>query len=259
MFGLGPKGHTSVRAGGIAAVRLSGMAPGWDKVTIDSDPRSKSLFLGPFDVSPRDRRATENADEYGQHVTGEPGRYRVTAHYRGREVASTEITVENAPHADYLYRFDVYPRGGSVTGPAAEHRVHPGATAVMSVGVFSSGPKALQARSSAFEQPVALRTGTDDDPQLRSDDGFVKVYAGHIRLRRDLPEGIYPVTVSSGRGLPTVTQNLIVSGRPVSAPSDSPRWSTLWTWVGVAVVPVGLVTLGAFIVRARRCSDSGAV
>ncbi|MEV5510747.1 hypothetical protein [Streptomyces orinoci] len=274
VFGLGPHGHTPVRAGGIAAVHLSGMPPGWDKAKIrarPADPNDQLSYLFPnvVEVTPRDDRATESGDEYGHYTTGYPGRYVVTAYYHEREIASTEVTVNKAPYSGYVHRFDVYPRYSDPIDPVVQaHRVRPGAQAAVSMAVDKDEPGTLQAKSPAFEHPLVLRMHTDDDPGLRQDEeNGPYVYAGHVQLRRDLPEGVYPVTVSSHRGRQSVTQNLIVSSKAEvpSSPPPSSSASTApnsrpspWLWAVIAVASVGLVTIVTLTVRDRRRRNSTA-
>ncbi|MGK5640791.1 hypothetical protein ACSNOK_21125 [Streptomyces sp. URMC 126] len=269
VFGLGPHGHTPVRAGALAAVRLSGMPSGWDKATIRARPADPNdglsyLFPNQTEVAPRDGRATESADEYGRYTTDCPGRYVVTAYYHDQPVASTEVTVEKTPYSDYVRRFDVYPRYVTdPTDPAAQaHRVRPGAEAAVSLAVDDDGAGTLQAKSPAFEHPLDLRMHTSDDPGLRQDDeNGPYVYAGHIRLRRNLPEGTYPVTVSSHGGRQSVTQNLIVSAK-AEQPSPPPPGSSAstasdsrispWLWAVMAAASVGLAAIVILVVRNRR-------
>ncbi|MFI9724382.1 hypothetical protein ACIHFE_32900 [Streptomyces sp. NPDC052396] len=266
VFGLGPHGHTPVRAGRLAAVHLSGMPPGWDNATIEArpaDPNDHLSYPFRYEVAPHDSQGTESADEYGHYTTDSPGRYVVAAIYHGREIASAEMAVEDAPYSSYVRRFDIYPRYASnPIDPAGQaHRVLPGAQVAISLAVDDDGAGTLQAQSPAFEHSLALRMHTSDDPDLRQDaeDGPY-VYAGHVQLRPNLPEGVYPVTVSSHGGRQSVTQNLIVSAKaedppPSSSSSSEPsllsRYAP-WLWTGLAIACAGLTAVGIRVIRARR-------
>ncbi|MFI9720766.1 hypothetical protein ACIHFE_14080 [Streptomyces sp. NPDC052396] len=267
VFGLGPHGHTPVQAGGIAAVHLSGMPPGWDKATIEARPADPndhlSYFFPNYEVVPRDSQTTESANDYGHYTTDYPGRYVVVAIYHGRDIASTEVTVKGRPYSSYVRRFDIYPRytRDPVDSVEKAHWVRPGAQAAVSLAVRNDEAGTLQARSPAFEHPLALRMHTSDDPDLREDaENGPHVYAGHIQLRQNLPEGVYPVTVSSHGGRQSVTQNLIVSAKaedppPSSSGSSEPSassWYVPWLWTGLAVVSAGLVAAAIRAARARR-------
>ncbi|MEU2872822.1 hypothetical protein ABZ769_27040 [Streptomyces olivoreticuli] len=102
---------------------------------------------------------------------------------------------------------------------------------------------------------MTLRVDSDEDPQLRKDEASV-VHAGRLRLRADLPEGIYPVTVRVHGGRYSVTQNLIVRGTPVHAPPAATDRFTPWLWAGLGIVPVGLTAVAVLAVRRRRRRNS---
>ncbi len=247
------------------------MPPGWDKATIEARPVNPndhlSAFFPNYEVAPRDNKATESANEYGHYTTDYPGRYVVVAVYHGRDIASTEVTVAEVPNYRYVRRFDIYPRYARNPVGSAErsHWVRPGAQAAVSLAVHDDEAGILHAESPAFEHPLTLRMGTSDDPDLREDaENGPYVYAGHIQLRRNLPEGVYPVTVPSHGGRHSVTQNLIVSAEaedppPLASDSSKPSlssWYAPWLWTGLAVVSGGLVAAAIRAARARRRTDT---
>lgn len=231
---------------------IDGMAPGWDRVTVTSPALERPVFLAP--VRKGATRSTE-LDEIAAPVVRpglRAGTYPVTAAAHGRTVATASLEVAAADAAE-ISRFVVGPAtelpGGDTSAP-----VRPGsAVRLVLVDLRPAPEESLTVRSPIFDGPVTIRTGSADDPGCKCDDPGT-VYAGHARVRKDVPAGRYPLTAVSHHGRQTTERHVTVLGAPAGHGGDSRPA------IAAAAAAGAVLVLGAVVVvrrRARATASSG--
>ncbi|MFF8989028.1 hypothetical protein ACF09H_03455 [Streptomyces sp. NPDC014983] len=231
---------------------IDGMAPGWDRVTVASLALEKPVFLVP--VRKGARQSTE-LDEIAAPLVRpglRAGTYPVTATSHGRTVATARLRVAAADAAE-ISRFVIGPTnrlpGGDTPAP-----VRPGSDVrLVLVDLRPASEDSLTVRSPIFAGPVTIRTGSADDPGCKCDDPGT-VYAGHARVRGDVPAGRYPLTAVSHHGRQTTERHVTVVGAPAGhGGGHGPA-------IGAAATAGAVLVAGAVVAvrrRARATASSG--
>ncbi|MEU8589224.1 hypothetical protein AB0C59_19790 [Streptomyces sp. NPDC048664] len=223
---------------------IEGMPRGWDRVTVTSP-----ALVEPVTLTPRHKGATQSrgtAEAGSHHVRSglRAGSYPVTATSGGRVVATARIKVA-AKGSAVIGRFDIRPKGAS-PGDASSAPVRPGGEVVVVLTDLRAAPgeDALTVTSPVFGAPLTIRTDSEDDPGCKCDDGAT-LYAGHTRLRHDVAQGRYPLTVVSHHGTQTTRRLVTVTGAPAGRGRS-------WMVPGAVLAGALALTAGAAAARLRR-------
>ncbi len=232
-----------LEAGDPVAFSVRGMRPGWDEVEVTSPALREPITLVP--VEKGSAQAAQVGSDHHVRSGLRAGTYPVTATSHGRVVATARMKVA-AEGTGEIHRFvigpaDAFPGGDTPASlrPGSDVRL------VLTDLRADDGEQSLTVTSPLFDAPVTIRTHSADDPGCKCDDGGT-VYAGHARLRADVPEGRYTLTVVSHHGRQTTRQHVTVVGDPV-ADSPSPAVVGAVAAGGAALVMGG----GAFLLRRR--------
>ncbi|MEU6587714.1 hypothetical protein ABZ923_00490 [Streptomyces sp. NPDC046881] len=226
---------------------LEGMRPGWDEAEVTSPALQEPITLTPLKKG--STQSVQVDPEGSQHRIRSglrPGTYPVTATSHGRIVATATLKVaaENSAQID---RFVIGPRD-AFPGSGTPASLRPGSDVrvVLTDLRAAPGENSLTVTSPVFKGPLIIKTNSPDNPGCKCDDAGT-VYAGHARLRGDVPEGRYTVTVVSHHGQHTTTQHVTIAGRPVNDGGSS--WAVAG---GVAAAGLALACGGVFTVRRQR-------
>ncbi|MGV9245419.1 hypothetical protein [Streptomyces sp. NPDC003710] len=236
-----------LEAGDALWFSIEGMPPGWDKVKVTSPALQEPITLAPVkEGSTQSVQVNDAGTEHRIRSGLRPGTYPVTATSHGRTVASAQLKVA-AEDSAQIGRFVIGPRD-RFPGSDKPVSVRPGTDVLVVLTDLRAAPgeNSLTVTSPIFKNPLTIKTGSPDDPGCKCDDGGT-VYAGHARLRGDVPEGRYTVTVVSHRGQQTTKQHVTVVGRPVTDGGSS--WAVTG---GVAAAGLALASGGVFAMRRRR-------
>ncbi|MFJ3335132.1 hypothetical protein [Streptomyces sp. NPDC086766] len=241
-----PQGNT-LEAGDALWFSIEGMPPGWDKVEVTSPALRQPITLAPLRKgSTQSVQVNEAGTEHRVRSGLRPGTYPVVATSHGRTVATArlEVAAEGSAQIDrfVLGPRDAFPGGDEPASlrPGSDVRV------VLTDLRAAPGEKYLTVTSPIFKGPLTIKTDSPEDPGCKCDDGGT-VYAGHARLRGDVPDGRYTVTVVSHHGRQTTEQHVTVAGRPVT--DGRPSWAVA---AGAAAAGLALASGGAFAARRRR-------
>ncbi len=240
-----PQGRTP-EAGDELWFSIEGMPPGWDRVEVTSPALQEPITLTPVKKgSTQSVQTNEPGTAHRVRPGLRAGTYPVTATSHGRTVATARLKVA-AEGAAEISRFvigptDAFP-GGDTPAP-----VRPGSDVRLVLTDLRAAPgeDSLTVTSPLFDGPVTIKTDSADDPGCKCDDGGT-VYAGHTRLRDDVPKGRYTLTVVSHRGRQTTKQQVTVAGEPVA---HGPSWAI----TGAAAV-AGLAVAAGGVIAVRRRS-----
>lgn len=231
--------------GGGVWIKIEGMPPGWDTVTVTSPALTESIRL-----VPKEKGSTESSEAQkgaGAAIRGDiaPGRYALTATSHGHTVATAELTVKPQDPA-IIGRFVAGPKGGNLGSADSTPNVtvRPGAEIVVLLADALAAPdeESLTVKSPALPVHLTIKKDSPDDPGCKCDDGST-VYAGHATVRDDLRPGTYTLTVVSHHGQSTSTARLKVAGEPVTS------WRP---WLIGAAAVLALAMAGGFALRHRR-------
>ncbi|MEU0059928.1 hypothetical protein [Streptomyces sp. NPDC006334] len=239
-----PQGRT-LEAGDTLWFSVQGMPPGWDRVEITSPALVRPITLTPLKKGSTESVQTNKAGTDHRIRPGlRPGAYTATATSHGRTVATTRLKVTAEGSAE-IGRFvigppDAFP-GGEESAPV---RPGSGVRLVLTDLRAAPGENSVTVSSPVFDTPVTLTTGSADAPGCKCDDGGT-VYAGHARLRGDVPEGRYPVTALSHHGRQTTNRQLTVTGEPL------PHGPSRTTVATAAAAAAALASAGVLVVRRR--------
>lgn len=218
--------------------RVEGMAPGWDKVEVTSPALDKPVILVPLKKGARESSGLE----WSMIRSGlRAGTYPFTATSHGRTVATVSVKVA-AEGPVGIRRFVIGPQKAFSDAPAPKR---PGTDVRVILTV--EGPAwgdSLTVRSPVFSDPLTLTTNSADDPGCKCDDGGGTVYAGHTRVREDVPEGRYTLTAVSDHGKRIAEQYVTIAGAPVE---HGPSWMVPGAVAAGAALAVG----GVIAVRRR--------
>ncbi|MFJ9740016.1 hypothetical protein [Streptomyces sp. NPDC101166] len=239
-----PQGRI-LEAGDTLWFSVQGMPPGWDTVEITSPALVEPITLTPLKKGSAESVQTNKAGTEHRIRPGlRPGPYPATATSHGRIVATTRLEVAAEGSAE-ISRFVIGP-ADAFPGGDASAAVRPGSDVRLVLTDLRAAPgeNSVTVRSPVFDAPVTLTTGSADDPGCKCDDGGT-VYAGHARLRGDVPEGHYPLTALSHHGRQTTTRQFTVAGEPV------PHGSSRTTAAAAAAATAALASVGVLIVRRR--------
>ncbi|MEU5437970.1 hypothetical protein AB0G73_32005 [Streptomyces sp. NPDC020719] len=172
----------------------------------------------------------------------------MTAASDGRVVASANLVV-TAPAPAEITRFVAGRRGTPLGVDDATPKVvvRPGSTVVVLLADVHAARNedALTVKSTAFREPLTIKTDSPDDPGCKCTDGTT-VYAGHTTLRADLPAGTYRITVTSHHGQNTSTADLKVAGSPEKHYRP---------WLITGAVVLVLAGVGLALRRSRRSKN----
>ena len=227
---------------------IEGMAPGWDRVKVASPALQEPIFLAP--VKKGARQSMELDEVAAPRIRpGLPaGTYPVKATSHGRTVATMSLRVA-AKDAAEIYRFVIGPTK-AFPGSDTPAPVRPGSDVrVVLTDLRPASEDSLTVRSPIFDGTVTIRTDSADDPGCKCDDPGT-VYAGHARVREDVPEGRYTLTVVSHHGRQTTKQHVTVAGAPVD---HGPSWT-----VTGAVAAAGAALAAGGVIAVRRRSRTTA-
>ncbi|MCF3131141.1 hypothetical protein IPZ69_12330 [Streptomyces olivochromogenes] len=231
---------------------IQGMPPGWDAVTVTSPALVEPITLTPVKKGATqsvqvDRPGTRHRIRSGLRA----GTYPVTATSHGRTVATARLKVAAEGSAE-IGRFVISPRD-ALPGSDGSARVRPGSEVRVVLTDLQAAPNehSLTVTSPIFKSPLTIRTGSADDPGCKCDDGAT-IYAGHTRVRDDVPNGRYKLTVVSHSGQQTTTRRVTVAGKPVA---HGPSWVTSGA---VAAAGVALVAGAGIALRRRRTRKAAA-
>ncbi len=217
--------------------RVEGMAPGWDTVEVTSPALDKPIILVPLKKGARESRVLGWA---GIRSGLRAGTYPFTATSHGRTVATVNLKVAAEGPAE-IRRFVIGPQKAVSNAPAP---IRPGTDVRVILTV--QGPAlgdSLTVRSPIFSDPMTITTNSADDPGCKCDDGGT-VYAGHARVREDVPEGRYTLTVVSHHGKQIPKQHVTIAGAPIE---HGPSWIVPGAIAAGAALAVG----GVITVRRR--------
>ncbi|MFE0510560.1 hypothetical protein [Streptomyces sp. NPDC058964] len=226
------------------------MPPGWDTVTVTSP-----ALVEPITLTPVKKGATQSAqvDAPGtRHRIRSglrAGTYPVTATSHDRIVATARLKVAAEGSAE-TGRFVIGPKD-AFPGSDVPAAVRPGGEVRVVLSDLRPAPNedSLTVTSPIFKGPLTIRTDSSDDPGCKCDDPAT-VYAGHARVRDDVPEGRYTLTVVSHGGRQTTTQRVTVAGKAVAHGRS---------WMAGGAVAAGSVALiGGAAIAARRRSHKAA-
>ncbi|MFJ3231512.1 hypothetical protein [Streptomyces sp. NPDC086787] len=236
-------GNRLLVAGDQIGFAVEGMAPGWDRVRVTSPALQAPVRLAPVKRGARESMELDGATAPRIRPGLRAGTYPFTATSHGRTVATLRLKVASEDTAE-IYRFVVGPTNAH-PGSDTPASVRPGTDVrVLLTDLRPASEDALTVRSPIFSDPVTITTGSTDDPGCKCDDPGT-VYAGHARVRADVPEGRYTVTVVSHHGRQTTRQHVTVSGEPVGhGPS--------WTAVGAVAAAGAALAAGVAIAVRRR-------
>jgi hypothetical protein len=239
-----------LEAGDALWFSIDGMPPGWDVVTVTSP-----ALVEPITLTPRKKGAVQSVQLDGPGSRHRlraglgAGIYPVTATSHGRIVATARLKVAAEGSAE-IGRFVIGPKD-AFPGTNSPSAVRPGSEVLVVLTDLrpATGEDALTVTSPIFNGPLTIRTGSPDDPGCKCDDGAT-LYAGHTRVRDDIPKGHYTLTVVSHHGRQTTRQRVTVAGERVV--HEHP-----WTVSGaVAAGALALAAGGgiAFVRRSRRAA-----
>ncbi len=240
-----------LRAGDAPWFSLEGMPPGWDAVQVTSP-----ALEAPIVLTPVKKGATQSAQvgrpgtEHRVRSDLPAGTYPFTATSHGRTVATARLAI-TAEDAAEIGRFVIGPRdafpGGDTSAP-----VRPGSEVRVVLMDLRPAPdeEALTVTSPVFDRALTMETGSADDPGCKCDDGGT-VYAGHARVRDDLAEGRYTLTVVSHHGQQTTRQQVTVAGAPVAHVPAS-------LVIAVAAIGGAALVVAAAVLLRRRSRDAAA-
>ncbi|MEU6773290.1 hypothetical protein [Streptomyces sp. NPDC046759] len=238
---------SALEAGDALWFSLEGMPPGWDKAEVTSPALQEPITLTP--VQKGTTQSVQVDGEGTQHRIRSglrPGTYPATATSHGRTVATArlEVAAENSARID---RFVIGPRD-ALPGSGTPASLRPGSDVrvVLTDLRPAPGENSLTVTSPVFGGPLTIRTDSPDNPGCTCDDDGT-VYAGHARLRGDVRDGRYTVTVVSHHGQRTTKQHVTIAGRTVT--DGGPSWAVTG---GVAAAGLALASGGVFTVRRRR-------
>ncbi|WP_327320289.1 hypothetical protein [Streptomyces sp. NBC_01235] len=243
-----PQGRI-LEAGDALWFSIQGMPSGWDTAKVTSPALEGPIILAPVKKGATQSVQVDQAGTEHRIRSGLPaGTYPVTATSHGRTVATARLKVAAEGSAE-ISRFVIGPRDAfpSSDTPA---RVRPGSEVRVVLTDLRAAPKeeSLTVTSPIFNGSLTIETGSLDDPGCKCDDGGT-VYAGHTRLRDDVPKGRYTLTVVSHHGQQTAKQHVTVAGEPVA---HGPSWS-----ITAAAAAGGLaLTIGAALVVRRRSRET---
>ncbi|MFJ7904455.1 hypothetical protein ACIQ6V_28895 [Streptomyces sp. NPDC096198] len=241
-----PQG-TTLEAGDALWFSVEGMPAGWDKVEVASPALQEPITLTPVkEGSTQSAQVDGPGTEHRVRSRLRPGTYPVTATSHGRTVATAQLKVA-AKDSAQIGRFVIAPRS-AFRGSDKPASLRPGSDVrvVLTDLRAAPGEDSLTVTSPILKGPLTIMTASPDDPGCKCDDGGT-VYAGHARLRDDVPDGRYTVTVVSHQGQQTTRQHVTVVGQPVT--DDHPSWAVTG---GVVAVGLALASGGVFAVRRRR-------
>ncbi|MCZ1012759.1 hypothetical protein [Streptomyces noursei] len=218
--------------------RVEGMAPGWDRVEVTSPALDKPVILVPLKKGARESSGLE----WSMIRSGlRAGTYPFTATSHNRTVATLSLKVAAEGPAE-IRRFVIGPQKAFSDAPAP---IRPGVDVRVIVTVEGTAlGDSLTVRSPVFSDPMTITTNSADDPGCKCDDGGGVVYAGHTRMREDVPEGRYTLTAVSDHGKRIAEQYVTIAGAPVE---HGPSWMVL----GAVAAGVALAVGGVIAVRRR--------
>ncbi|MEU8589547.1 hypothetical protein AB0C59_21495 [Streptomyces sp. NPDC048664] len=237
-----------LEAGDAISFSLEGMPPGWDKVEVTSPALQEPIPLTPLKKGSTqsvqmDAPGTDHRVRSGLRA----GTYPVTATSHGRTVATAQLKVL-AENTAQIYRFVIGPRNAPPgNGTPASLRPGSDVRVVLTDLRAAPGENSLTVTSPIFKVPLTIKTDSPDNPGCKCDDAGT-VYAGHARLRGDVPKGRYTVTVVSHHGQQTTKQHVTIAAQPV-ADGGAPSWAVTG---GAAAGGLALASGGAIAVRHRR-------
>ncbi|MCS0600481.1 hypothetical protein NX794_04425 [Streptomyces sp. LP11] len=238
--------HRLLEAGDPLWFSVRGMRPGWDRVEVTSPALQEPITLVPAEHgSARSAQVDAPGTDHRVRSGLRAGTYPVTATSHGRTVATARLKVAAEGSAD-IGRFVIGP-ADAVPGGDTPASVRPGSDVRLVLTDLRAADRehSLTVTSPVFDHPVTIRTDSPDDPGCKCDDGGT-VYAGHARLRADVPHGRYPLTVISHHGRQTTRQHVTVAGDPVAhGPSPAAIGA-------LAAAAVALVTGGGVLALRRR-------
>ncbi|MEU0677654.1 hypothetical protein ABZ330_33150 [Streptomyces sp. NPDC006172] len=243
-----PQG-TTLEAGDPLWFSVRGMPPGWDTVEITSPALVEPITLTPLEKGSTESVQTNKAGTEHRIRPGlRPGVYPATATSHGRTLATTRLEVV-AEGSAQISRFVIGP-ADAFPGTDVSAAVRPGSDVRLVLTDLRAAPgeDSVTVSSPVFDAPVTLTTGSPDDPGCKCDDGGT-VYAGHARLRDDVPEGRYAVTALSHHGRETTNRQLTVTGKPV--PHGPSR-----TAVATAAATAAALAFAAVLAWRRRSRRS---
>lgn len=236
-----------LEAGDAVSFSVEGMPRGWDRVTVTSP-----ALVEPGTLVPGKKGSTRSAQAGSSHVRAglRAGTYPVTATSHGRVVATARLKVA-AKGSAVIGRFVISPKD-AIPGRDSPARVRPGSEVVVVLTDHRAAPgeESLTVTSPVFDEPLTIRTDSEDDPGCKCDDGAT-LWAGHTRVRDNIPQGRYTLTVVSHHGQQTTRQDVTVAGEPVTHGRP-------WVFTGAVVAGVLVLIAGGAVARLRRAHTAAA-